>query len=78
VPRATTLGETRGLVKAVVARDSDRILGAAILAIHGGEVIATIQAVMLGGLPSSALRDGLLAHPTIAEGLNQPCASWVD
>jgi probable pyridine nucleotide-disulfide oxidoreductase len=78
VPRAKTLGETRGLLKAVVERDSDRILGAAILAAHGGEVIATIQAAMLGGLPSSALRDGVLAHPTMVEGLNQLFASWVD
>jgi pyruvate/2-oxoglutarate dehydrogenase complex dihydrolipoamide dehydrogenase (E3) component len=71
VPRAKTLGETRGLLKAVVERDSDRILGAAILAAHGGEVVTVIQAAMLGGLPSATLRDAVLAHPTMAEGLNQ-------
>jgi pyruvate/2-oxoglutarate dehydrogenase complex dihydrolipoamide dehydrogenase (E3) component len=76
VPRATTLGATRGLLKAVVERDSDQILGAAFLTAHGGEMIATIQAAMLGGLPSATLRDAVLAHPTMAEGLNQLFAGW--
>jgi pyruvate/2-oxoglutarate dehydrogenase complex dihydrolipoamide dehydrogenase (E3) component len=78
VPRAKTLNETRGVLKAVVERSSDRILGAAILAAHGGEVMAVIQAAMLGGVTSAALRDGVLAHPTMAEGLNQLFASWTD
>ncbi|HET6509139.1 MAG TPA: FAD-dependent oxidoreductase [Baekduia sp.] len=78
IPRAKTLDAPRGLLKAVVDRGSDRILGAAILAAHGGEVIATVQVAMLGGLPSSALRDGILAHPTMAEGLNQLFAAWTD
>jgi hypothetical protein len=33
---------------------------------------------MLGGLPASTLRDAVLAHPTMAEGLNQLFASWTD
>jgi pyruvate/2-oxoglutarate dehydrogenase complex dihydrolipoamide dehydrogenase (E3) component len=78
VPRARTLGTTRGLLKAVVERDSDRILGAAILAANGGEVIAAIQIAMLGGLTASTLRDAVLAHPTMAEGLNQLFAAWTD
>ena len=41
-------------------------------------MIATIQAAMLGGLPSRALRDGLSAHPTMAAGLNQLFASFMD
>lgn len=78
VPRTRTLGATRGLLKAVVERDSDRILGAAVLSVHGGEVIAAIQMAMLGGLTSATVRDAVLAHPTMAEGLNQLFASWVD
>jgi pyruvate/2-oxoglutarate dehydrogenase complex dihydrolipoamide dehydrogenase (E3) component len=78
VPRAKTLGATRGLLKAVVERGSDRILGAAILAAHGGEVAAVIQMAMVGGLPASSLHDAVLAHPTMAEGLNQLFASWTD
>ena len=78
VPRARTLGATRGLLKAVVERGSDRILGAAVLAANGGEVAAVIQTAMLGNLGAAVLRDAMLAHPTMAEGLNALFASWVD
>jgi probable pyridine nucleotide-disulfide oxidoreductase len=71
VPRA----RTRGLLKAVIERGSDRILGAAIVGANGGEVIAAIQMAMLGGLTASTVRDAVLAHPAMAEGLNQLFAS---
>ena len=40
------------------------------LGAQAGEVLAVVQMAMLGGLPYTALRDGILAHPTMAEGLN--------
>ncbi len=70
VPRAQTLGLTRGFMKAVVDADTDRILGFTMLGAHAGEVIAVVQATMWSGLPYTMLRDGILAHPTMAEGLN--------
>ncbi|HUS13477.1 MAG TPA: mercuric reductase [Chloroflexia bacterium] len=70
VPRAMTSGETRGLMKAVVEASTDRILGAAILAAGGGEVMSVIQVAMQAGLRYTALRDGIFAHPTMSEGLN--------
>jgi pyruvate/2-oxoglutarate dehydrogenase complex dihydrolipoamide dehydrogenase (E3) component len=70
VARALETDETRGLMKALVAADSDQILGAAILGIEGGEVMTVLQMAMMGGLPYTALRDGVFAHPTIAESLN--------
>jgi len=70
VARALETAETRGFMKALVDRESDRILGAAILGLEGGEVMAVIQMAMLGGLPFTALRDGIFAHPTLAEALN--------
>ena len=66
------------MFKAVVERGSDQILGAAILGAHGGEVIAAIQMAMLGGLTAGTLRDAILAHPTMVEGLNGLFGSWVD
>jgi pyruvate/2-oxoglutarate dehydrogenase complex dihydrolipoamide dehydrogenase (E3) component len=68
--RAIEAGETRGLWKALIAPDSGQILGAAIVAFDGGEVMAMLQIAMLGKLPYPALRDGIFAHPTLAEGLN--------
>lgn len=70
IPRAVTSGETRGYLKAVVDAQSDRILGASILAANGGEVMAVIQVAMQAGLPYTGLRDMIFAHPTMAEGLN--------
>jgi pyruvate/2-oxoglutarate dehydrogenase complex dihydrolipoamide dehydrogenase (E3) component len=69
VLRAMDVGETRGLMKAIVDADTEQILGAAILGLEAGEIITVIQTAMLGQLPYTALRDGILAHPTLAEGL---------
>jgi pyruvate/2-oxoglutarate dehydrogenase complex dihydrolipoamide dehydrogenase (E3) component len=70
VPRARTLSERRGVMKALIAGDDDRILGFVMLGAHAGEVMTVVQVAMLGQLPYTALRDGILAHPTVAEGLN--------
>jgi pyruvate/2-oxoglutarate dehydrogenase complex dihydrolipoamide dehydrogenase (E3) component len=70
VARARTMSETRGLLKAVVDAGTSRILGAAILAPEGGEVMTVIQLAMQAGLPFTALRDSIYAHPTMSEALN--------
>jgi pyruvate/2-oxoglutarate dehydrogenase complex dihydrolipoamide dehydrogenase (E3) component len=70
VARALEVNETRGLMKAIVDDGTDQILGAAILGIEGGEVMSALQIAMLGKLPYTALRDGVFAHPTLAESLN--------
>lgn len=70
VARAIETDETRGFMKAIVDADTKQILGAAILAVDGGEVMAVLEVAMLGKLPYTALRDAVLAHPTLAESLN--------
>jgi pyruvate/2-oxoglutarate dehydrogenase complex dihydrolipoamide dehydrogenase (E3) component len=67
--RARTLSETRGFLKAVVETDSDRILGFTAFAVGAGEVLAAVQIAMIAGLPYTAMRDAVLTHPTLAEGL---------
>lgn len=57
-------------MKAVVDAASGRILGAAVLGIEGGEIASLMQVAMMGGLPYTALRDGVFSHPTLAESLN--------
>lgn len=69
VLRTRTLDETRGFMKAIVAADNDQILGFAMLGPEAGEVMAAVQVAMLAGLPFPRLRDAILAHPTMAEGL---------
>ena len=70
VPRAKTHGHVEGFYKVVVDAETEEILGAAIVAESASEVIAAVQTAMLGGLPWPKLRDAVIAHPTMGEGLN--------
>ena len=75
VARALEVAESRGFMKALVDTDSQQILGAAILGLEGGEVMAMLEIAMMGKLPYPVLRDGVFAHPTLAESLNNLFAS---
>jgi pyruvate/2-oxoglutarate dehydrogenase complex dihydrolipoamide dehydrogenase (E3) component len=69
VLRSRTTSETRGFMKAVVAADGDHILGFTMLGAEAGEVMAVVQTAMLAGMHYTGLRDAIIAHPTMAEGL---------
>jgi pyruvate/2-oxoglutarate dehydrogenase complex dihydrolipoamide dehydrogenase (E3) component len=75
VARALEMDESRGMMKVVVDAGTGRILGCAVLGIEGGEIMAMIQIAIMGGLSYTALRDGMFAHPTLAESLNTLFAS---
>lgn len=70
VARALETGETNGFMKAIVDLDTNLILGGAILGVEGGEVMSVLQVAMMGNLPYTALKEGIFAHPTYAESLN--------
>lgn len=70
VARAIETDEMRGFIKVVVDTTSQRILGAAVLGIEGGEIMGALEIAMLGDLPYTRLRDGIFAHPTLMEALN--------
>ena len=70
VARAVETAEPRGFIKAVVDAETKQILGAAVLAVEGGEVMSMLQIAMMGKLPYTALEEGIFAHPAFAEGLN--------
>ena len=70
VARAVETDRSRGFMKALVDPETDQILGAAILAEEGGEIMAMIQIAMMGKLKYTVLREADLAHPTLAESLN--------
>ena len=70
VARALEVDESRGVMKAIVDAESNQILGAAILGIEGGETVSALEIAIMGKLPYTALRDGIFAHPTLAESLN--------
>ena len=70
VLRAHTLSETRGFLKALVEIDGDRILGFTAFGVDGGEIMSAVQIAMIAELPYTKLRDAVLTHPTLMEGLH--------
>lgn len=69
VLRTQTTGEMQGFMKALIDTRSDRILGFTMFGPEAGEVMATVQIAMLAGMPYTGIREAILAHPTMAEGL---------
>ena len=70
VLRTRTMDETIGFMKALVSPSDQKILGFTMIGPEAGEVMAVVQMAMQAGLPYTALRDAILTHPTMAEGLN--------
>jgi len=68
VARAIERDETAGFMKLIVNAETDRILGAAILGIEGGEIVQILGAMMLVGAPYTVLKGAVYIHPTLAEG----------
>jgi pyruvate/2-oxoglutarate dehydrogenase complex dihydrolipoamide dehydrogenase (E3) component len=70
VARAIEMNETRGFIKVLVDPDSEQIRGCAVLGIEGGEIMAMLQIAMMGRVSYKKLKEGIFAHPTLAECLN--------
>jgi pyruvate/2-oxoglutarate dehydrogenase complex dihydrolipoamide dehydrogenase (E3) component len=70
IARALEVGESRGLLKVIVDAQTDRILGATVFGLEGGELMSMLQIAMAGKLPYTVLKEMIFAHPTLAEGLN--------
>jgi pyruvate/2-oxoglutarate dehydrogenase complex dihydrolipoamide dehydrogenase (E3) component len=69
VLRTEATDETKGFMKVVVSADDDRILGFTMIGSEAGEVMAVVQTAILAELPYTKLRDAVIAHLTVAEGL---------
>jgi pyruvate/2-oxoglutarate dehydrogenase complex dihydrolipoamide dehydrogenase (E3) component len=68
VPRAIERDETAGFMKIIVDAETDRILGAAILGVEGGELVQILGAMILADAPYTILKGAVYIHPTLAEG----------
>lgn len=69
VLRTRTVSEPRGFLKAMIAADSDRILGFTAFCVEASELLAAMQTAISGNLPYTVVRDTIYTHPTMAEGL---------
>jgi pyruvate/2-oxoglutarate dehydrogenase complex dihydrolipoamide dehydrogenase (E3) component len=72
--KARELSETEGSIKVVVEAGTDRILGAAVLASEGAELVHIFVDLMNAGAPFTVLRDAVHIHPTLAEGVQSAVA----
>ncbi len=70
IARALETSETRGFMKVIVDANEGQILGCAVLGIEGGELMSMLEIAMLGKVPWMVLRNGIFAHPTLAEAYN--------
>ena len=69
IPRAKTLGETDGLLKAIIDKNTGKILGCVLFAPDSGEVINTVAVAMKTGQDYTFLRDFIFTHPSMSEAL---------
>ena len=76
VPRAIAARDTRGLIKLVADEDSDRILGAHIIAPEGADSIQTAVLAIKFGMTAEALGDTIFPYLTTVEGLKLAAQSF--
>ncbi|MGH9811260.1 MAG: mercuric reductase, partial [Terriglobia bacterium] len=67
--KAREIGEPEGFIKVVIEEGSGLILGAAVLSVHGSEIVHLYVDVMNAGAPASVIRDAVHIHPTLAEAI---------
>jgi len=67
--KAYEIGEDRGLIKVVVDSSSNLILGAAVLAVDGAELVHDYIDLMNAKAPYTVIRDAVYIHPTLAEAV---------
>lgn len=69
VLRTEATDEKEGFMKALVSATDERILGFTMIGSEAGEVMAAVQMAILGQMPYTKVRDAVIAHLTMAEGL---------
>jgi pyruvate/2-oxoglutarate dehydrogenase complex dihydrolipoamide dehydrogenase (E3) component len=71
VLRTLATDEVQGFMKVLVSDNDDRILGFTMIGSEAGEVMTAVQTAMLADLPYPRLRDAVITHLTMAEGLGR-------
>ncbi|MGH6914174.1 MAG: mercuric reductase, partial [Geminicoccales bacterium] len=66
---AREIGETAGMIKVLIDAADEKILGAAVLAAEGAELVHCYVAVMQAGATYRAIEDAIQIHPTLAEAV---------
>ena len=70
IPKAKVAKDNRGLFKALVDPETEKILGATLYGIESYELINIISLAMKAHLSYTVLRDQIYTHPTMSEAFN--------
>lgn len=73
--KAQAMGETDGLVKVIVNRDNDLLLGAFIVGPHAADLIEELSLAMSSRLPVREILSSVHAHPTLSETVTAALAA---
>ena len=76
VDRARLDGEDEGFFRVLVAKGSDRIVGATLVAAHAGDMISEVTVAMAGKLGLGALANVIHPYPTQAEAIKKAADAW--
>ncbi len=76
VPKAHVIGDTRGLVKLVVDRETKRIVGVHILAPHAADIIHEGTLAVKFGLTIDDIIDTVHVFPTLSEAIKLAAQSF--
>lgn len=74
--RAVTDGEEAGLVKVLVKKGSDRILGATIVASHAGELITQLTLALSQGIGLGSFTNLVYPYPTVGEAVKRAAGAY--
>ena len=71
IPKSHILGQTEGLLQAIIHRKTGKIAGCSLYCAESHEMINVVKTVMDNGLHYSVLQNQIFTHPTMSEGLNE-------
>ena len=67
--RAREEGRTEGFIKVIVDNTNERLLGAAVIAAEGAEMVHTYITLMNANAPYTVVKEAVFIHPTYNEGI---------
>lgn len=70
IPRARVLGESEGLLKTIVDKKTNKIIGCTLFCADSSEMINSVSIAMKTGQDYTFLKDHIFTHPTMNEALN--------
>ena len=66
-------GEPAGVIKVIIDKDTDEILGVHIFGVHSTDMISGLTIAMTNGLKATDIIASVFPHPTVSEIIHEGC-----